>query len=341
MKVTPVAAPQTAQTQPSNSAQDARSRAIAMLSGNAGQAQAAVPNQNNIQPEERGALQTTETRQAASDVESEVETTTQAPEKVEDPAVTARFAALARQEKAIRQREAQIKAKEAEMKAQEQKYLQTPKQPDLDLSKYISKDDFAKDPLSALAQVGISYEQLTEQLISQPSLDPRTEAMVAKLEAKIKALEEGVETTKKSYTDNQTAQYQAAVKQIEQDVKSLVATDPSYEAIKTAGAHKDVVELITQTFEKDGYLMTVEEAAQAVEDHLIEEGLKWTKIDKIKKRLADASAAQKPVTSPKQDGVESQSNKQPQMKTLTNNTASSRQLSARERALLAFEGKLK
>jgi hypothetical protein len=73
-----------------------------------------------------------------------------------------------------------------------------------------------------------------------------------------------------------------------------------------------------------------------VEDYLVDEAVKLANIGKIKKRLSTAPAV--PAKTEKQTPT----NKQPQtMKTLTNATASTRQLSARERALLAFKGELK
>lgn len=83
--------------------------------------------------------------------------------------------------------------------------------------------------------------------------------------------------------------------------------------------------------------MSVEEAAQEVEDYLADEAWKLAQTKKIKSRYSNSSATNENT------GKQSPSPNQQQqpMKTLTNNVSSTRKLSARERALLAFEGKLK
>lgn len=111
--------------------------------------------------------------------------------------------------------------------------------------------------------------------------------------------------------------------------------DPYFETIKQTNSVSDVVDLITATYEKDGILLSVEEAAKEVEDYLVDEAMKLTRIGKIKQRLAASTTAkvsQEQTPAPK---------KQTQMKTLTNAASTTRQLSAKERAILAFRGELK
>jgi hypothetical protein len=265
------------------------------------------------------------------------DTTPAVEETKEDPALSRQFAQIARQEKALRAQMQALKAKEAEIKAKEASLQQ---QPQIDTSKYISRDMLKQDALSALAEAGVSYEELTQQILNQTPTDPRMQAHIQKLEAKLAALESANEQSKQSQVEQQTQQYQAAVKQIEADVKKLVFTDPAFEAIKASGATKDVVELITETYNQDGILLSVEEAAQQVEDYLVEQYTKFTSLNKIKQRLEKSQATTtQQAPSAKTPDV---SQKQPQqMKTLTNTTSASRPLSARERAMLAFKGELK
>jgi len=311
-----------------------------------------VQDANNVSVEELGAIQATSNTEEIVDSTSNIEAateegTTTTEETVEevtpeapkvDPTLSRQFAQLARQEKALRakaQQQAQeFKAREEALKAREAALTTPVKQ---DLTNYISKDKFKSDPLGVLAEAGLSYDEITQQLLTQQPRDPRTEAHIARLEAKLAALEEANTTSQKTYAEQQQAQYQAAVKQIQMDAKKLVSTDPNFETIKATGSVKDVVELITQTYDKDGVLLSVEEAAQQVEDYLVEEAMKITQIDKIKKRMA-ASNASKPKSEVKTPATPGQT--QP-MKTLTNATSSQRQLSAKERAILAFKGQLK
>lgn len=341
MKVSPVASPHAPAPSQASPATDSRARAIAMLSGNQGQAQSPVQNQNAIAPEEMGAMQASSEEVEQTDINEQspaVEETTPA----EDPALSRQFAQLARQEKALRMkaqqqeqawkaREQAMAAREAEMTAQLDQYK----------TGYISRDQLKADPFSVLNENGLTYEQLTEQLLNPVQRDPRMEATISKLEAKIRELETKTEDSGKQYKQQQADAYQAAVKQIESDVRSLVQNDPEFETIKATNSMRDVVELITQTYDKDGVLLTVEEAAKEVENYLMEEAMKLTQIGKIKSRMAQNSASSSQTATSKPAGNPAPKQPQPGMKTLTNAASSSRQLSARERALLAFKGELK
>ncbi len=317
-----------------------RDRAIAKLMGSQ-QAQTApdaqtapVRNPSRVAPEEmsvitppstEGQADTTETPVAASPEPTEA---TQA--KTEEQPLSQQYAVLARKEKALRAkvqaqdtalkaREAALAEREAATRAKEAEYQ----------SKYINKDSLAQDPWSVLQSLGITYDQVTEQALNQTQQDPATKAALARLEAQIKAQDEVIQNARKAQVDQEANQYKQAVKQIKTEANNLVNSDPSYETIKETGSVDDVVDLIERTFKEDNILLSVEEAAKLVEDHLIEEAVKLSRLKKIQQRLAP-----KVETPPKPSEPE---NKQPQqMKTLTNNISSTRQLSSRERAILAF-----
>jgi hypothetical protein len=100
----------------------------------------------------------------------------------------------------------------------------------------------------------------------------------------------------------------------------------------------EIVRLITEVYEKDGYVMDLDDAASMVEDELVDRILSTAKINKIKSKLEPVfrpQASSRPPQSPVQQQQQSQ-----QPKTLTNSMNSSRRLSARERAILAMQGKL-
>lgn len=345
MNIKPVSGSGTVQpTAPSpQAAQSAKARAMAILtqSPSAQPEAQIVQNQNSIQPEELGAIKakSEEEQEVVGQTGDVVEEKAETP-KAEDPALSRQFAQLARQEKALRmkaqQQEQQFKAREEAIRAKEAQFSQEPK---ADYSGYISKDRFKTDPLAVLAETGLSYDDLVQQMINPPTRDPRTEATISKLEAKIQALEARNEESAKSVQEQQNAAYQAAVKQIESDARALVASDPTFEMIKATRSTKDVVKLIEETYHKDGVLLTVEEAAQQVEDYLSEEAMKLTQIEKIKRKIQTSAPNVSSATAQK---MAEKAVKQPQpMKTLTNATSSTRQLSAKERAVLAFKGELK
>ena len=249
-----------------------------------------------------------------------------------EKALSPQYAALARKEKAVRQQVQQFKQEQAKFKAEQEAF--TARQTEID-RKLSILDRLDKDPFGVLTEKGVTYDQITAAALNQPS--PQDQA-IARLEARIKAQDEALERSQKAQEETQTNQYQQAVKQIEFEAKALVNSDPAFESIKHTGSVKEVVTLIERTFKEDGILLSVEEAAQEVEKELSERLYTYvSRIDKVRQRLnlkpdsqkQQAKAAPMPATS-----------QQPQMKTLTNSVGTTRQLSARERALLAFEGKL-
>jgi hypothetical protein len=351
MKITPVASPhQVAPTQVNHQAQAAaKANAIAKLTGqgNQQQPQQIVGNQSSVGVEELGAIMpkidtSTSSEQmelGAITEDTKVVEPQTPPKPSEDPTLSRQFAQLARQEKALRAKvqaqERDLKAREASIAAKEAEIAQKAKQ---DMSDYIHKDRIKRETLTVLAEAGASYDDLTNQFLqAQQPTDPRVQATINQLQSKIQALEKASEESRKSAVDNQTAAYDAAVRQIRTDVVGLVKNDPAFEAIRATKSVNDVVELITETYKKDNVLLTIEEAAQQVEDYLVEEASKLARLTKIQKRLntsperGSAAPAQQKQPQPKQ---------QPQMKTLTNATSSSRQLTAKERAILAFKGEL-
>lgn len=305
-------------------------------------------NQNAVAVEDLSAIQasreepTEETQELTTESSETVETPKEEVKAEQDPALSRQFAQLARQERALRaqkqQWQSEVKAKEAALAAERATLTQSTQKPDL--SNYVSLDDVKRNAWGILAKAGVSYDDITQQAMNQQAVNPQVQAHIDALEAKIAKLQEFTDNSVKTQGEQQQSQYQAAVRQIEMDVTQLVKSDPvAYEAIaKTGkGSIREVVKLIEDTFNKDGILLSAEEAAEEVENYLVEQSVKTvSQIDKIKKRMAQANASPKPTDVKTQTP---QKQTQP-MKTLTNANSSTRQLSARERALLAFKGEL-
>jgi len=332
MQVTPKApnASPAAATQPSQAAQTARDRAIARLVGAAPQV-----NQNAVAPEEVAAV----TPEKAADsgqintIEDPAAVEATTPKAAVETPLSAQYAQLARKEKAIRDKAQGVKAQEVAFAAEKAAWAAEK----AELAAFKAQiDRLDKEPLAVMAERGITYDKLTEQALNQPSAEES--AMMGELKAmraEIAALKGESETNRKSAVDQQTRAYQQAVAQIAKDAKALIDSDAAYETIKATDSTKDVVELIERTFKEDGTLLTIEEAAIAVEEYLVEEGLKFARLNKIQQKLKPATP---PVAeaAPKTQGATTQ---QP-IKTLTNAHGASRQLTAKERAVLAFKGEL-
>lgn len=266
------------------------------------------------------------------------ETSTEATKTKEEPLST-QYAILARKEKALRakalQQEQAIKAreqalaeKEAAIKAKEAEYG----------SKFIPKDKLMEDPLSALSELGLSYDTLTQAALSSP--DPQYQ----QLQMKIKALEDAQERAQKALEDQRKAveeqqqkSFEQAKRQVRNEVTDLIDSNPEFETVKATDSVDDVVDLIVRTYNEEGKLLTAEQAAREVENFLAEEAYKLAQLKKIQSRFKSETSAQ-----PKQAVAETPKEQSTTgMKTLTNAVSSSRQLSARERAMLAFKGQLK
>lgn len=351
MKIAPLAPGQgVQQPQGGRTESQARAAAIAKFSNPtpgvapANQNPTGIANPSRIAPEEMLAIpQMSDTGAPSEDTETQVGETPHDPqmaveqEPKTDP-LSSQYALLARKEKAMRakaqQQEQAMKAREDALAAKEREL--SSKQPQ-DLSSYIPKDMLKTNTLKALAEAGVSYDEITQQMLNTNPTDPRTEVLISKLEAKIAALEKANETSQENMTKQQQSAYDAAIKQIRQDATTLVRNDPAYEMIKATNSVSDVVELIEETYKRDQTVMSVEDAAAEVEEYLAAEAEKLARVQKIQNRLKPVAKA-----TTNSNAQPPQFQKQPQpMKTLTNASASSRQLSARERALLAFKGELK
>lgn len=292
------------------------------------QQQEVVQNPSNVSPEELTAVKQNVQNSTVETPTSELNEPAKAPE---DP-ISSQYATLARKEKALNarrlQQEASFKAREEAFAAKERE-LATKSQ--TDTSKFISKDQLQADPIATLSELGLSYDKLVELAMNAPKPEELERMQYQKkIEAELKSLRDEQERTKKSYEEAQSNQYKQALNHIRNEASQLVSSDPEFEAIKATNSVQDVVDLIEQTFKDNGSLLTVEEAARAVEEYLVEEALKIARLNKIQLKMkpAEKPAEQKQaVASPQQ-----------QLKTLTNSVSTTRQLSARERAMLAFKG---
>lgn len=254
----------------------------------------------------------------------------QAPTVEEQPpkqeeAISPRMAALARHQKMLRQQQRSFEQQRQAFEAE--KHAMRAKADKADAW----QQRLTQDPYSVMLEAGLTADQATALLLNQPN---SSDQRVMLLEKELKELRAAQDDTSKRFSDNQNQQYEQAVNQIRNDVKILVDSDESFETIKALSAQDAVVDLIKATFEQDGTLMTNEEAAKEVEEHLLSEAMKMAQIKKVKARLAPPMEEQKEV----------QHQKQP-MQTLSNRMVQStaKPMSEKERkqrAILAFQGKL-
>jgi hypothetical protein len=228
-----------------------------------------------------------------------------------------KFDALAKREIAFRAKEAEFKAREA--KLADQVKVEAEKA----LGSY--KARLKSKPLDVLNEEGLTYDQLVEQaiaMVNNPQAAPQADSVNTKLEALEKRIEESTKQAAQAQRD-------AAVKQLRYDAQDLVDSDPSFETIKATESIDDVVNLIVRTYDETGKMMSVDQAAKLVEEELLAEAIKIASLSKVK---AKAGLTPELVQETKQPIHQQQT-------TLTNNMNANRKLTARERAILAFNGK--
>lgn len=256
----------------------------------------------------------------------------QSPTSIEAPAktpevsgesVSPQYVALARKEQQLRKAQQKLKAEQDAWKQEQAKYL--------------SRDQFNADPLKVLAEAGITPDKLVELQINQATAqDPQQLLLnrIAQLESQLKGITDP-ETGELAKRDKDA--YTAAVSQIRQDAQLVVDSNPSFETIKSEGKTEDVVDLITAVFDDEGIILDVEEAAKLVEDKLSEriynQYERISKYNKIKARVGKQSENTAEATTEQQPQA-------PKINTLTNAGATTRPLSARDRAVLLVQERL-
>lgn len=350
MKINPIAGPSIVNPGAAKAVVDdaaRRAKAIALISGQQAPATDVAPStapEGGIEassPSLTDSSISTESVDSSSEQglkhlsEGDVKPPSPTSEVTKEEPLSTQYAVLARKEKALRAKAQELKAKEESFRvAEAANKAKESVQSELSL-----KDQLAKDPWKVLNELGLTYDKLTELSINQPRPEEMArDSEMSALRNELKALKDAQEKTEKSFQDQQTNSYKQAVNQIRTEVKQLVLSDPTFETIKETNSVEDVVELIEKTYSTEGVLLTVEEASQAIEDYLVEEAIKIAKLRKIQERLKPQAAV---APTAKAETKSQKPLEQPQtMKTLTNGTASSRQLTTRERAILAFKGQL-
>lgn len=260
----------------------------------------------------------------------------QAPQGATKPteeAMSPKLAMLAKQHKAVREQQRALAAERQAFLAEKQAHAD--KFAEVDTAK-AWKERLKADPYGVMLETGLTADQVAAVMLNQP--DPRDQKLLL-LQQKLDALEASQSQSSSKFEEIQTQQYENAKKQIRNEVTLFVDGDSSFEMIKAGNAQEAIVELIEATYNETGDLMTAEAAAKEVEDYLVEEAMKYAKLQKIQSKLnpAPAQEPQKPVP---------QQSQKPVASTLSNRIMQSatKPLSGkerRERAILAFQGQLK
>lgn len=245
----------------------------------------------------------------------------------------ARFAQLSRREKMIRAKAREIETREAAIREREL-LLSQPKEIDW-------REKLKQDPMGALTEAGMTYDDMVNQLLTQ---NPQDQSLKL-IQNEMKAIREENAQLRKSIEDKETNSMQQALNQIKFDIKNMVTSSPDeFEALHASGdmGYDMVVRLIREQFDKDKTIMDMEEAARDVEEYLADRYLELAKLKKIQAKLTPTQQAAKGEV-PNKINTAQAATKSANTLSHSMTPSSKAPLSAREkreRAILAFEGKL-
>lgn len=230
------------------------------------------------------------------------------------------FAALAKQKRAFQLEKAAFEKEKAEFSSRNQDGS----------GEILSR--LKSQPLSVLQEQGILdnpefYNSLTERIMD-PSQGIRTEVQstIQALREEIKALKEGVD---KNFQTREEQQEQAALTEMSYEAESLAKEGDAYELIRSEGdaGIERVLRLIHSTYKKTGRVLGVKEAMDHVESEYLSKAEKLAQLKKVQGKLQPSAPPLQP--------------QQRQMRTLTARDSVSAPMTAKQRAIAAFQGNLK
>lgn len=231
-----------------------------------------------------------------------------------------RIADLERKEIALRETARRIQAEKAELEA----LKRAPAAPSNAMTAEQWKELFMQDP----AKVGIDYQDMANKYLTQPTEQDQKYSALEKQVAELKAqLGQGEQSIKKA----QEEAYQNAVNQMKAETQRIVESSPGdYELIAAQGQHDAVVALIEATYKEEKILMSPKQAADKVEEYLLERALKVAGLKKVREKTSPsfAEAAEKKTQEPRTTP------------TLSQSMQANAPMTPRERAIAAFNRKL-
>jgi len=210
----------------------------------------------------------------------------------QDDKFAAKFAALSRKEKQLRAKEVALENRLKEMEA---KFASKQSEN----SKYIDPERLKREPLKVMEETGLTFKQLAEMVMNDGKAT--TEHILSEQEeriaAKIKALEDKLaEKEAKEAKERHEAQLSA----FKSELENFVATTEDYELIRAEEATELVYEVIEAHYNKtadeqgmNGIILSNKEAADAVENYLLENAKKLTQVKKLQPAAAPAKPAEK------------------------------------------------
>jgi hypothetical protein len=208
-------------------------------------------------------------------------------EPAADPRFSKKFAALSRREKQLKAKEAAYSKRLAEL----EKRLEKPEPESIPepVPEIPLKNRLRTDPLKALAEIGLPYEKLTELALNDGNLTPDMQMKLMREEIETGYKSKFEELEKRMSEKDQTAKaarYDRIQKNYLNKVGDFVDKNPeTYEFVKANNATNVIYDVVEQHYKESGKILTIKEAADAVESHFEGEAEKLLKLKKVGARL--------------------------------------------------------
>lgn len=186
-----------------------------------------------------------------------------APEPVEEkpaPPRADRFAMLARKEQDLYRKQQAVKQQQ-QMLAQQAEQLRAFEQ---------AKKQAVLNPLDALKQLGLTYEQITEYVLNdnRPTPNAEVQSVRQELEEFKRQAREDQERVLEQQREMQTREQQQIIEHFRSEVNEYVEQHTeNYELTNLYGGAHLVSEVIEEHFRQTQKLLTIPEAAKLVEEH--------------------------------------------------------------------------
>lgn len=187
----------------------------------------------------------------------------EAPAPVEEkpaPPKADRFAMLARKEQDLYRKQQAVKQQQ-QMLAQQAEQIRAFEQ---------AKKQAMLNPLDALKQLGLTYEQITEYVLNdnKPTPNAEVQSVRQELEEFKRQAREEQERILEQQREMQTREQQQIIEQFRSEVNEYVEQHAeNYELTNLYGGAHLVSEVIEEHFRQTQKLLTIPEAAKLVEEH--------------------------------------------------------------------------
>ena len=143
--------------------------------------------------------------------------------------------------------------------------------------------------IEAAEKSGITYDQMTQQLLSGGQVPPAKVAEQTSNEVFEKRFQQYKEEQEKKSREAQQKHYAESIKQVESEIKYLVDSSEDFPLVKQSESYQDVVRLIESEYHRTGRILPVKEAVQRWETEALDGLEELLKLDKVRSKVLKES----------------------------------------------------